>query len=934
MSDKNRLLLIDGSGYIFRAYYALPPLYRKSDGLPTGAVNGFCNMLYKLLEDTKSSNVPSHLAVVFDSARKTFRNDIYKDYKANRGDPPEDLIPQFKIIKESVKAFGIPSIELSGFEADDIIATYATQAEKKNWKVSIISSDKDLMQIVTKNINMLDTMKNKVIGPDEVIEKFGVGPDGVIDVQALAGDSSDNVPGAPGIGIKTAAQLINEYGSIENLIKNFEKIKQQKRRETIRDFKDQIKISKELVTLKKDVSNIPKLEDLKRKDLTLDKLVPFLENLELKKLSDRIRKKNPEIKIENNKSIPIKVINKKPQDKKKLATITETNQITEYKKITSTDQLDKIISDIYEVGHFVFDVETDSLNIIEANLIGISICNNTKTSYYIPLRHIGEDNMTIKDQIDFKIFIKKIKPVMEDESIVKIGHNIKYDIAILKKYEIETVTYEDTMLMSYICDANVHRHNMDDLAKIHLNTETIKFKEVVGSGKSQITFDRVNIDLATKYAAEDAEITYKLFKILSKRVFHEKNKFVYESIEKPLIKAILKMEMNGIKVDSDNLSSLSRNFSDRVNKLENKIFKISGSEFNIGSPKQLSEVLFDNMGLTLSKKTKTGERSTGIEVLEDLSYEGHEIAQLIIEWRQLSKLKNTYADSLPNHIAKETGRIHTSYAMASTSTGRLASSDPNLQNIPIRTNEGRLIREAFVADKGNLIFSADYSQIELRVLAHIADVGQLKQAFNNNEDIHQLTASEIFNVSLNKVTADLRRKAKAVNFGIIYGISAFGLAKQLSISNHEANEFIKRYFSKFSGIRDYMENTKNLCRENGFVETLCGRKCFFPRIKDKNFALRSFQERAAINAPIQGTAADIIKFAMIKIEQRLKGKSDECKMLLQVHDELVFEIKKTKIEDYKKMIIQEMETALDPIFKISVPLSVDSNYASNWNEAH
>ncbi len=899
MSDKNRLLLIDGSGYIFRAYYALPPLYRKSDGLPTGAVNGFCNMLYKLLEDTKSSNVPSHLAVVFDSARKTFRNDIYKDYKANRGDPPEDLIPQFKIIKESVKAFGIPSIELSGFEADDIIATYATQAEKKNWKVSIISSDKDLMQIVTKNVNMLDTMKNRVIGPNEVIEKFGVGPDGVIDVQALAGDSSDNVPGAPGIGVKTASQLINEYGNIENLIKNFEKIKQQKRRETIRDFKDQIKISKELVTLKKDVTNIPKLEDLKRKALTLNKLVPFLENLELKKLSDRIRKKNPEIKIENNKSIP-KVTNNSLQDKKKLVTITEANQTAEYKKITSIDELDKIISDIYEIGNFVFDVETDSLNIIEANLIGISICNNINTSYYIPLQHLDENNKKIKNQLDFKIFITKIKPVMEDESIVKIGHNIKYDIAILKKYKIETVSYEDTMLMSYICDANVNRHNMDDLAKIHLNTKTIEFKEVVGSGKSQITFDRVNIDLATKYAAEDAEITYKLFKILSKRVFHEKNKFVYESIEKPLIEAILKMEMNGIKVDSGNLSSLSKNFSDRVNKLENKIFKISGSEFNIGSPKQLSEVLFDKMGLTLSKKTKTGERSTGIEVLEDLSYDGHEIAQLIIEWRQLSKLKNTYADSLPNHIVKQTGRVHTSYSMASTSTGRLASSEPNLQNIPIRTNDGRLIRQAFIADKGNLIFSADYSQIELRVLAHIADVSQLKEAFNNNEDIHQLTASEIFNVSLNKVTADLRRKAKAVNFGIIYGISAFGLAKQLSISNHEANEFIKRYFSKFSGIKDYMENTKDFCRENGYVETLCGRKCFFPRIKDKNFALRSFQERAAINAPIQGTAADIIKFAMIKIEQRLKDRDNECKMLLQVHDELVFEIKKTKIENYKK----------------------------------
>ena len=934
MSEKNKLLLIDGSGYIFRAYYALPPLYRKSDGLPTGAVNGFCNMLYKLLEDTKSSNAPSHLAVIFDSARKTFRNDIYKDYKANRGDPPEDLIPQFKIIKESVKAFGLPSIELSGFEADDIIATYATQAEKKNWKVSIISSDKDLMQIVTKNVNMLDTMKNKVIGPNEVNEKFGVGPGGVIDVQALAGDSSDNVPGAPGIGIKTAALLINEYGNIETLIENYEKIKQQKRRETIRDFKDQIKISKELVTLKKDVTNIPKLEELKRNDLTLNKLVPFLEDLELKKLSDRIRKKNPEIKIENDNSISSKVTSKKPLNKKKLENIVEVDENTNYKKISSIKELEKVINNIFENGEFVFDVETDSLNIIEANLIGISICNNTSISYYIPLQHVDEAGIIIKDQIDLKMFIKKIKTIMEDESIVKIGHNIKYDIAVLRKYGIETVTYEDTMLMSYICDANVNRHNMDDLAKIHLNTETIKFKEVVGSGKSQITFDKVNIDLATNYAAEDAEITYKLFKILSKRVFYEKNKFVYESIEKPLIKAILRMEINGIKVDSNNLSNLSKNFSERVHKLEGKIYKISGSEFNIGSPKQLSEVLFDQMGLALSKKTKTGERSTGIEVLEDLSYEGHEIAKLIIEWRQLSKLKNTYADSLPNHIVKGTGRIHTSYAMASTSTGRLASSDPNLQNIPIRTNEGRLIRQAFIADKGNLIFSADYSQIELRVLAHIADVSQLKEAFNNNEDIHRLTASEIFNISQTKVTADLRRKAKAVNFGIIYGISAFGLAKQLSISNHEASEFIKRYFSKFSGIRDYMENTKHLCRENGYVETLCGRKCFFPRIKDKNFALRSFQERAAINAPIQGTAADIIKLAMIKIEQRNKDKTNECKMLLQVHDELVFEIKKTKIEDYKKMIIEEMETALEPIFKISVPLSVDSNYASNWNEAH
>ncbi len=933
MKSNNHLFLVDGSGYIFRAYYALPPLYRKSDGLPTGAVNGFCNMLYKLIEDTNKSIGPTHLAVIFDSARKTFRNNIYKDYKANRGDPPEDLIPQFKIIKDAVTAFGIQSIESKGFEADDIIATYADAAVKKDWQVSIVSSDKDLMQLVSEKINLVDTMKNKNIGPKEVEEKFGVGPDKVIDVQALAGDSSDNIPGAPGIGIKTAAQLINEFGNLDKLLEKCGDIKQEKRRDNIQNNKEQIIISKELVTLKKDVKDIPLLADLKNNKLAITKLVPFLENLELKKLADRIRKKNPEV-IFVNKNTEESITEKKESantsiDKK----IAAKNINTKYILVDDIEYLEKLKSKIYEIGHFVYDVETDSLNILEANLIGISICYGLETSYYIPFNHIDETNQRIKKQIKIEDFLKIFKLIMEDPSIIKIGHNIKYDNAILKKYGISVIGYDDTMLMSFISDAGINRHGMDDLAKIHLNKETIKYKEVVGSGKSQITFDKVDLKNALKYAAEDADITYKLYLFFKKRINHEKNNYIYSNIEKPLIDCIQTMELNGIKVDKEYLKKLSTDFSKRILKLESKIYKDTGTEFNIASPKQLSEVLFDKLKLKPPKKTRTGEKSTGIEALEDLAYGGNKVAETIIEWRQLSKLKNTYTEALQTHIVKPTGRIHTSYAMASTSTGRLASSDPNLQNIPIRTEEGRSIRKAFIPDKGQTIFAADYSQIELRVLAHMADVSQLKDAFNNNEDIHQLTASEIFNVKHKDVSKDLRRKAKAVNFGIIYGISAFGLAKQLSISNYEASDFIKEYFKKFSGIKEYMENTKELCRKNGYVETLCGRKCFFPRIKDKNFALRSFQERAAINAPIQGTAADIIKLAMIKINDKIKS-TNECKMLLQVHDELIFEIKKDKLEQFRKLIVAEMENALKPKFDLSVPLSVDSNNADNWSDAH
>ena len=935
--EKKHLFLIDGSGYIFRAYYALPPLYRKSDGLPTGAVNGFCNMLFKLIEDTKSNSKPTHLAVIFDNARKTFRNDIYSEYKANRGEPPEDLIPQFQIIKDSVKAFGIPSIELAGFEADDIIATYAKQAADKDWKVSIVSSDKDLMQVVTKDINLIDTMKNKSIGIDEVKEKFGVAPDRVIDVQALAGDSSDNVPGAPGIGLKTAALLINEYDNLENLLESAEKIKQNKRRESLLNNKELIKISKQLVTLKNDVTDIQSLDTLNITNINYETLLPFLHDLELFKLKERLTKKNPnlqKINVISEKKISKEKINIKKVEKNNEQSADILLEKSKYISITNINALELLIKDIRDQGYFVFDLETDSLDVIDANLAGVAICLDIKRSYYIPLAHKDEHGELFKDQANFKDALKLLNNILSDSSLLKIGHNIKYDIAVLKRYKIEVASFEDTMLMSYINDAGNHRHGMDELAKVHFNRDTIKFKDVVGSGKSQITFDYVEIEKATEYAAEDAEITFKLYLLLKKKLSDGKNISAYNYLEKSLVPSILEMEINGIKLNTEYLKSLSSEFEKKINILEKKIFKLCGVEFNIGSPKQLGDVLFNQLKLTPPKKTKTGEFSTGIEVLEDLAFEGNKVAEDLITWRQLSKLKNTYTEALQNHINKTTKRIHTSYAMASTNTGRLSSSDPNLQNIPIRSPEGRLIRKSFIAEKGYKILSADYSQVELRVLAHIAKIEPLIEAFKNGEDIHALTASEIFGTSLEKVTPDLRRRAKAVNFGIIYGISGFGLAKQLSITNHEANNFIKKYFDKFPGIKKYMEDTKALCREQGYVETLCGRKCFFPKIKDKNFAYRSFQERAAINAPIQGSAADIIKRAMIKIHAKNISNNDDCKMLLQVHDELIFEVKESKIDKFQTLIRQEMENALDPLISLDVPLLVESSFGNNWDEAH
>ena len=886
---------------------------------------------------SKSNSKPTHLAVIFDNARKTFRNDIYSEYKANRGEPPEDLIPQFQIIKDSVKAFGIPSIELAGFEADDIIATYAKQAADKDWKVSIVSSDKDLMQVVTKDINLIDTMKNKSIGIDEVKEKFGVAPDRVIDVQALAGDSSDNVPGAPGIGLKTAALLINEYDNLENLLESAENIKQNKRRESLINNKELIKISKQLVTLKNDVTDIQSLDTLNITNINYETLLPFLHDLELFKLKERLTKKNPnlqKINIISEKKISKEKINIKKVEKNNEQSADIFLEKSKYISITNINALELLIKDIRDQGYFVFDLETDSLDVIDANLAGVAICLDIKRSYYIPLAHKDEHGELFKDQANFKDALKLLNNILSDSSLLKIGHNIKYDIAVLKRYKIEVASFEDTMLMSYINDAGNHRHGMDELAKVHFNRDTIKFKDVVGSGKSQITFDYVEIEKATEYAAEDAEITFKLYLLLKKKLSDGKNISAYNYLEKSLVPSILEMEINGIKLNTEYLKSLSSEFEKKINILEKEIFKLCGVEFNIGSPKQLGDVLFNQLKLTPPKKTKTGEFSTGIEVLEDLAFEGNKVAEDLITWRQLSKLKNTYTEALQNHINKTTKRIHTSYAMASTNTGRLSSSDPNLQNIPIRSPEGRLIRKSFIAEKGYKILSADYSQVELRVLAHIAKIEPLVEAFKNGEDIHALTASEIFGTSLEKVTSDLRRRAKAVNFGIIYGISGFGLAKQLSITNHEANNFIKKYFDKFPGIKKYMEDTKALCREQGYVETLCGRKCFFPKIKDKNFAYRSFQERAAINAPIQGSAADIIKRAMIKIHAKNISNNDDCKMLLQVHDELIFEVKESKIDKFQTLIRQEMENALDPLISLDVPLLVESSFGNNWDEAH
>ena len=911
--------LIDGSGYIFRAYYALPPLTRKSDGLPTGAVSGFCSMLFKLLEDSKSNQnlqKPTHFAVIFDSARKTFRNDIYSDYKANRSEAPDDLAPQFEYIRKSVLAFNLPSVELMNYEADDLIATYVDEILTIGAKVTIVSSDKDLMQLYKKNVRIFDPMKNKFILEEDIFNKFGVDASKVIDVQALAGDSSDNVPGVPGIGVKTAAELINKYGTLEKLLKSADEIKQNKRRETLIENKDKALISKQLVTLMHDAPVNQKLEDFRLKEIDKDKLYKFLREMEFNRLLSSAISAYGEPNFLSSKT--------EVQDKQK--EITKKN----YSLISEIDELDDWIKEAEEVGELAIDTETTSVDPHQASLVGISLSSKVGKACYIPVGHKSKKNL------DKKSVISKLKPLLEDPSIKKIGQNIKFDFIILYREGISISPMEDTMLMSYVLDAGKNRHNMDTLSELHLGHKTTTFKELVGSGKKEINFSDVELDKAKDYAAEDADITFRLYKKFIKNLKSEKMINIYEIFEKPMIEILAFMEMKGIKIDSNFLKFLSLKFEKKIEKLEKEIFKIAQKEFNIGSPKQLGDIIYNDLKIAGLKKTRKGGFATNASVLEDLAFKGHKFPQLVLDWRQVSKLKNTYSDALPEHVNPTTKRVHTSFLLAATTTGRLASSDPNLQNIPIKSEDGKDIRKAFIAEKNHTLISADYNQIEMRILADLAGVKELKKAFKNNEDIHSLTASQIFNIEIKKVDQDQRRKAKAINFGIIYGISQYGLAKQINVTNYEAEEFLNAYFAKFPEIKIYMDDTIKFCRKSGYVNNIFGRRSHFNAINDKNFNVRNFQERAAINAPIQGSASEIMRLAMIRLQKNLsENKKLKSKMLLQIHDELIFEVPKDEVTEMTKIIKKEMTSVSESEHhSFSTPLTVDINIGDNWGALH
>ena len=913
MNKHNRLILIDGSAYIFRAYYGLPPMNR-ADGTPINAVFGFTNMLVKLVEDYKDEK----MVVVFDAARENFRNKIFKEYKANRGETPEDLIPQFQIIRDCVDAFNIPQIEIEGYEADDIIATYCSLATKQNMESVVVSSDKDLMQLVNKNVTMLDPMKGKKIGIDQVIEKFGLPPEKVIQIQALTGDKVDNIPGAPGVGPKTALKLIEEFGDVNNLIINANKIPQEKKRNIILNNKEDILVSLELVKLKDDISLNLNISDIHTYSSVKENknLLTFLSEQGFKSIAERLK---------NNSFIAPQITsdNKEKDFKKK------------YNLITDIKDLKNLIILIKKIGHCAIDTETNSLNIEKAALVGLSIAVNEGSAYYIPINHKDlNENKKIKGQINENEVIEAIKNICADPSVLKIGHNMKYDLRILDKYNVKMSSIADTMLMSYAVDNGVTKHNMDDLAYLHFQHTNIKFKEMVGSGKKEITFDYVEVDKALHYAAEDALITLRLYNFLNRRTIIEKSNFVYHEIDLPLIKVLASVEKNGIKLDTKYLAKLSSEFEKDSDILKKKIFKLSGTEFNIGSPKQLGEILFIDLKIEGGKKTKSGTFSTDSATLLNLSYQGHKIASLVLDWRELTKLKSTYTDALQNQTTKKKSRVHTSYGIANTLTGRLSSNDPNLQNIPIRTNNGKRIRKAFICETKNILMSFDYSQVELRLAAEISRDENFIKAFQNNIDIHSSTASQIFNVAPNKLDSEMRRKAKAINFGILYGISPYGLAKQLSVTNLEAKKYIEDYFIKYPKIKKYMEDQIEFAKTNLYVETIFGRKCNIKNINDKNFSVRGFAERQAINAPIQGTAADIIKIAMIELNKMINENNLEAKMLLQVHDELIFEIHESKQETSINNIKNVMENIHLRYKDFKVPLLVEYGSGKNWGDAH
>ncbi|MRU15423.1 DNA polymerase I [Roseovarius sp. A21] len=926
------LHLIDGSAFIFRAYHALPPLTRKSDGLPIGAVAGFCNMLQRYIDGNSTGNdAPTHIAVIFDKGSHTFRNDLYDQYKANRDEMPEDLRPQIPLTRRATEAFNIACKEIEGFEADDIIATLSCQAREAGGRVTIVSSDKDLMQLVGDGVEMFDAMKNRRIDVEGVEEKFGVMPDKVVDVQALAGDSVDNVPGAPGIGIKTAALLINEYGSLEDLLDRAEEIKQPKRRETLIEKREQIELSKKLVQLDCDTPLDFTLDDLDLRDPDPDTLLGFLAEMEFRTLSKRIAETlGAEAPV-------IPDTNPAGADPVEEAPDWPAIDPEKYERVSDMKALEAWIERIKARGYVAVDTETTSLNEMQALLVGISLSVEPGQACYIPLGHRdgATDDLFNTDaladgQLPMEEALKALKPVLEDDAILKIGQNMKYDAKIFARHDIEVTPIDDTMLMSYALNSGIHGHGMDTLSERYLSHTPIPIKELLGTGKSAITFDRVPIDDAVKYAAEDADITLRLWMSFKPQLHQEKVTTVYETLERPLVPVLARMERNGIKVDRETLSHMSGKFAQKMAELEEAIHELAGRKFNVGSPKQLGEILFDEMGLEGGKKGKTGAYATGADVLEDLATE-HDLPARVLDWRALSKLKSTYTDALQDHIDPDTGRVHTSYVQTGASTGRLASTDPNLQNIPVRSEEGRRIREAFVAEKGNRLVSLDYSQIELRILAHVADLPAMKQAFREGQDIHAMTASEMFDVPMDEMTPDIRRQAKAINFGVIYGISGFGLARNLRIPRKDAQGFIDRYFERFPGIKAYMDDTVGFAKEHGFVQTLFGRKIHTPEITAKG-PRAGFAKRAAINAPIQGTAADVIRRAMIRMPEAIEGQP--AKMLLQVHDELIFEVSEDGVDKLIDTAREVMEAAASPAVKIDVPLVVDAGKGDNWAEAH
>jgi len=948
LNEDSHLVLVDASGYIFRAFHALPPLTRKSDGLPVGAVSGFCNMLFKLLEETKGKDAATHFACIFDASSKTFRNDIDPRYKAQRPPAPEDLVPQFPLVRRAAMAFGTPAIELENYEADDLIAAYARIAEAKGARVSIVSSDKDLMQLVTDKVSMLDTMKDKHLSYDEVQAKFGVMPDRVTHVQALAGDSVDNVPGVPGIGLKTAAQLINEFGDLESLLafsnehtpdkKNKpHDLLTFKRHENLVEFTDDARISYKLVTLDVDTPVPVAIEEFGTSDPDLEELVPFLNEMEFRTITRRVTDKlggGAELSQGGGEdgaaTMPVA---------QQAAAI----DASLYTTVINQDDLIEWMERAKAVGVIGVDTETDGLDAIGANLVGVSLALGPNDACYIPLGHTGDGDLLgdgAPEQLDMKLALSILKEMLEDPSILKVGQNFKYDVNVFHKAgeqyldtPINPYPVDDTMLISATLEAGQHNHGMDVLSELHFDHKPIAFKDVAGTGKKQITFDKVPVPEATKYAAEDADVTLRLWQLLKPRLSAEGMMTLYETIERPMVDVVAQMEREGVFVERETLSRLSGDFAQRMAQYEDESYKLAGREFNLGSPKQLGEILFGEMELPGGKKTKTGAWSTGADTLEDLAAEGHELPKAILGWRSLSKLKSTYTDALNENIDSVTGRVHTSFNLVGAQTGRLSSSDPNLQNIPIRTEEGRKIRGAFVAEEGNVLIAADYSQIELRLLAHIGNIDALKDAFINEIDIHAMTASEMFGVPVDGMDPMIRRKAKAINFGIIYGISAFGLARQLSIPRGEASDYIKAYNAKFPGILKYMDEAKAFAKEKGYVETAFGRRIWVKGINGKG-PERSFAERQAINAPLQGSAADIIKRAMVKMPSALEKSGLKAKMLLQVHDELIFEAPKSEAEKTISVVKKVMETATFPVMDLSVPLVVEAEAARSWAEAH